>query len=189
MGLPPRSYASPCILPLPDSEIIDWWYRDGLTMADLPAGWNNDWSNWTYWYEWQGLPGDKAWMLEHRDGFYGRPMPLMRSNSNDSALCFRAGGLLFLAHAEYMDRLRVYDPNFPLLQHTSDIGNSAAARHQGPFRIPAHFEAQRYHSLCKTENEEIGRNRWVEQKQRGGVPPSALLKMLPFRSPRRTFTA
>jgi hypothetical protein len=160
----------------PEPENTDRWYRDGLTKADLPQGWTNNWSEWDLWGEWQGLPGDEAWMLEHRDRFYGRPTPL--AHNDKDILCVRAGGLHFLTFSS--GGLRIFLPTSPLLNNFPDVQHSAT-QPQEDSRYTAGLETRRFQLLWKIENGEMGRNRWVEQKQRGGFPTSVLLKMLHFR--------
>ena len=155
--------------------------------------WSNDWSKWKLWNSWQGLPDDRAWHLEHVHHILGRPEPLLY-HVKDDAFIFRAGGLYFLWWAEEDDHLEVFDElEVSLAQivgllceqdwHSIQDVTPAGAQEE----VASEEMMQHYSRQFRWELHTVGRNRWIEQQERGGVPPSAYLVM-PDTTKRFTFS-
>lgn len=138
-----------------------------------------DWPKWKEWYCWQGLPGDTAWYLERYQGFRGRPRPLAYGTESGSVI-FEAGGTYFILSVyEGDETLAAYPPNASL----SDIFSRPLRHSSRPTPFPngawgPKLEYLRYECHTLREDECEQRNRWVEQKERGGRPPALLLEMM-----------
>ena len=143
--------------------------------------WSDDWSKWKLWNSWQGLPGDRAWHLEHVHHILGRPEPLLY-HVNEEAFIFRAGGLYFLWWAQEDDRLEVFDvPDVSLAEIVDLLQEQDWHRIRDLMPAGAQVQVaseemmQHYARQLDWELDTVGRNRWIEQKERGGVPPPYLI--------------
>jgi hypothetical protein len=126
---------------------------------------------------WQGTPGDRAWLLEHAFHFLGRPEPILyRDPGKGDEVLFRAGGLHFLLGDDGEDDIFVYGAELTL----SDIlGNGSM---MWPEKVrdlnwTVDREWGQFELLLRGEARTKGRNRWIEQKKRGGSPPVSYLKV------------
>ncbi|KIM72581.1 hypothetical protein PILCRDRAFT_829682 [Piloderma croceum F 1598] len=166
---------------LPDRATLSKLYASWNTVAEtgvrIPAHWSNDWSNLgpKHMLRWQGTPGDRAWLLEHAFHFLGRPeLILYKDPCDGNEVLFRTGGIHLMLGDDGEDDVHVYSDELTLpdiLGHTSMIWPNkvrdiswAAEREWGQFEMLLHGEA-------RTK----GRNRWIEQKERGGSPPEPYL--------------
>jgi hypothetical protein len=153
------------------------WNAVAETGARIPPTWSNDWSDLgpEHMLRWQGTHGDRAWFLEHAFHFLGRPEPILyRDPGEGNLILFRAGGLHFILGDDGEEDIHVYSDRLTLpdiLGHESmmwpdtvrDI-NWTADRERGQFEL-----------LLRGEARTKGRNRWIEQKERGGSPPVSYL--------------
>ncbi|KIM72583.1 hypothetical protein PILCRDRAFT_739740 [Piloderma croceum F 1598] len=153
------------------------WNTVAETGARIPPTWSNDWSNLgpRHMLRWQGTPGDRAWFLEHAFHFLGRPEPILyRDPERGDLVLFQAGGLHFILGDDGEEDIHVYSDGLTLpdiLGHESmmwpntvkDV-NWTADRERGQFEL-----------LLRGEARTKGRNRWIEQKERGGSPPVSYL--------------
>jgi hypothetical protein len=151
------------------AQLTSAWYR--IPDADVPPGWSNDWGNWHLRWEWQGLPGDTAWRLEHSLHFLGRPEPLLKT---DEVTLFRAGGLHFILNDEddffvIDNKLSLDDILANLRAGGQPIGSPGKDRSES-----GQNEAIQFFQIWDWEREH-GRNRWAEQQDRGGKPHPFLL--------------
>jgi hypothetical protein len=153
------------------------WNTVAKTGARIPPTWSNDWSNLgpRHMLRWQGTPGDRAWFLEHAFHFLGRPEPILyRDPEKGDLVLFRAGGLHFILGDDGEEDIHVYSDGLTLpdiLGHESMMWpnkvqniNWTADREHGQFEL-----------LLRGEATTKGRNRWIEQKERGGSPPVSYL--------------
>lgn len=110
---------------------------------------------------------DQAWALEHTFHFYGTPVPLMR-NFRDGFEIFEAGGLLFFMRSSSLEECSVAHPDVPL--------SALTGCYLGGIHLPPHEAIRRdmttyayVINLLLTRWLEllVGRNRWMEAKQRG----------------------
>jgi hypothetical protein len=101
----------------------------------------------------------------------------------NEAFIFRAGGLYFLWRAEEDDEyLEVFDePDVSLAQIVGLLCEDDWHSIQDVTPVGAQGEVawevmmQHYSRQFEWELNTVGRNRWIEQQERGGVPPSAYL--------------
>jgi hypothetical protein len=140
------------------------------------------------WNSWQGLPDDRAWHLEHVHHIFCQPEPLPY-HVIDEAFIFRASGLYFLWWAEEDEHLQVFDsPEVSLAQvigllyeddwHSiRDVTLVGAQEEVASEEMKQHYSRQ-----LSWELDTVGRNRWIEQQERGGMPPSAYCKSVPRRA-------
>lgn len=171
-SLPKQIPRQPHGVPLPpfNAQILPWAYAS--TPANLPSGYSADWSVWGSWMRWQGLPGDQAWLIEHAFGFLGQPKPLAYDLWT---VIFTAGGLYFLLDFSEPDyiRLNCYGAD----TKWGDIVDGSAHIAQGfsPYRPGGYAQKCVYSCLFRQELMYEGRNRWIEQQERGGKPHPRLL--------------
>jgi hypothetical protein len=173
-----------------DPSLTDHWTPIDLTDLTLPywTRWQtSDWSDWSGWNEWLGsFPGNSAWLLEHAYGFLGEPHPLA-FDYRSRQVVVRAGGLYILM--DYDNDLghsvcsfpSDMDPREIVLNPPSAYYGSANESLEGTLEAPksqgAYLEGLRYECMMRKEMRG-GRNRWVEQMQRGGQPHENLLVMV-----------
>lgn len=159
--------------------------RPTLDLSELtnPRGsraWRNDWWSNPYWAQWTGFTGDLSWAIEHVFGFLGRVYPLAVHSQHDTFL-IKAGGRHFLFKPNQFN-LWTFDINAsPLDILRGEDEDDFANPHHGSelvdhYSYDAFFQTDDFlEQVCK-EQESSGRNRWVEQKARGGRPHERLLK-------------
>lgn len=157
---------------------VEPWANRILGKEAVPTGYSNDWPAWEDWLDWQGLPGDRAWLISHAYGYLGRPTPLAYSVCEifgSSKVYFQAGGLYFLLDLSASEEptLDCYDAS---VQWSNIVEGSVAPSHQMFPHLSAYREARWYRYFVFDELKVNGRNRWIEQKERGGRPPAQLLR-------------
>ncbi|KAJ7348070.1 hypothetical protein DFH08DRAFT_867310 [Mycena albidolilacea] len=172
------------VWPLDDatqSELNDFarsqWPRDDL---HLGPSWKTTWfargSSYRLRDRWQGLPGDLAWILEHAYGFPGRvTFQAFKNHPNVETgiqyLLFRSGNRYFVFSADEEAEFRIC-PLSPTLDPRD-------AQLETYTRRTAIVEQHIYG--CSFGREGLSRverfrNRWVEQADRGGRPPTQLVR-------------
>lgn len=167
----------PLVPNLPYPPPFTWsntpWAGNFSTITEVPAGYHAiKESSIGLWVSWQGLPGDTAWLIEHAHGVLGKPRPLV---CKYEFIIFQAGGLYFLLSPypdDTADTIRPFDS-----VTWSEIANGSATLswEEPPLRMSAYVaEVAGYKSLIIRDSLR-GRNRWMEQKGRGGRPPGQCL--------------
>lgn len=151
--------------------------------------WLTDWLEWHWWDLWQGNIGDHAWLVEHAFGYLGQPK-LIAFNQRWPEILFEIGGLYFIMdHGN--DYMLISFRHGTLIEDIIDeesyrLRTVSQTTWQG--RITAFMEREMFNYFWREENEVMGRNRYVEQKERGGRPPAILLTMLPPKEEFRPLT-
>lgn len=149
-----------------------------ITIADedIPPEWTDVWSYYLELDRWQGFPGDKAWLLEHKWNILGQPELLLY---NELAILFRAGGLYYLWGENYLN-IFVFQANVTL----PDILEALREDREGDLLISTRPLDHNYCAELMSDNytvglileSEQGRDRGKEQSDRGGYPPVSLFK-------------
>jgi hypothetical protein len=176
----------PCLFPAVepfstpyDASVTKGWKYDNLSEVDLAPHWDIEWCYSVLWNEWQSFPGDGSWLLEHAFGPIGQVRPLAFGPHGDALL--RAGGLHFVmnfgAPVEDVAKLYVFPAS---AQPRQVLGAQVASIGEVPPRETAFLERNKFNAMWQKEVNTLGRNRWIEQKMRGGRPPPNLL-IMPFR--------
>lgn len=145
------------------ADIPEGWERDGIPVRRLYFM-EDDWIRFVprmprYGYEF-------AWRLEHEYHFYGAIVPLVRNNW---VSIFSAGGLFFTYFHWEEPSLRVVPPGVSLDElldvFREDVfGPTVALEDEWSVR----HVTLRYWRLWDWERLKLGRNRWLELKDRGG---------------------
>ncbi|KAF7976561.1 hypothetical protein HWV62_6225 [Athelia sp. TMB] len=134
--------------------------------------WSNEWDRYKRRRSWGGIPGDLHWLPENESGLVGKvevlafhlvaPAALVRVGTLCAILCqhcdhlqtcrLPAAGLLMPGYHHECSREDI-------ISYSSNISRSGAWHYQYIF----------WDSMCE-ENEMFQRNRWHEQRERGGSP-------------------
>ncbi|KAF8177079.1 hypothetical protein K438DRAFT_1939150 [Mycena galopus ATCC 62051] len=178
-----------------DPSMTAGWGSDDI---DLGSIWSKHWGpqfpgGYPYRDQWQGIPTDAAWVLEHAYGFPGPVIPQAHMEEDLfglQRLLFRVGTryLVFTINADPHDELKSY-PVLPSIPNRFfDIREAQPELYT---RRPAINEGHMYKGMLRREmrplyGSEPGatrRNRWIEQAERGGRPHENLLFMPPIFNP------
>lgn len=159
-------------------SLTEGWGTELLSVK-LPSNWSVEWSDACDWNAWQGFESDRAWLIENHFRMPGRVQPVAFCiYGSSSSRVVRVGGLLLELHDESL--LRIYPGNTSIVEimmannyadspfgvwHPID-GQLCGMTHVGAFYCNSIYE----HNMKQ-------RNRWAEQKARGGCPPENLLLM------------
>ncbi|KAJ7760687.1 hypothetical protein DFH07DRAFT_957522 [Mycena maculata] len=164
-------------------SVVSGWSQDDI---DFGENWRTDWepvytSGYWDWDQWQGVSCDWAWILEHAYGFPGRVLPQAYEDDRIYGLqrvLLRLGNryLTYTIQTEH-DKLRSW-PVVPMTrQRYFHINDSQP---ELPTCKTAMTEGTFYKAMFTREMQETpGKNRWIEQAERGGRPHANLLVMLP----------
>ncbi|KAJ7703914.1 hypothetical protein B0H17DRAFT_39004 [Mycena rosella] len=144
------------------------WCRDFMCAGYLQR---NRWhAGYWKWDRWQGVLGDYAWLLEHAHGFPASPVPQAHaddSNTDETYVLVRSGN-------RYLTR-GTWVRSFPLGPLPTPLG-MIFGQEQPCLRPTAYTEASIYDAMWYREYRTTGgRNRWVEQQERGGRPHENLV--------------
>lgn len=148
-----------------------------IAKEDIAPDWTNRWSHLFDLNGWQGLPGDRAWFLEHKWDILGQPELLLYEDKDDQII-FRAGGMYYIWGDGHHD-LFVFRNNTTLPdilkalreERVGDLVSSEPLDHN-------HFAElmSDAYKLCLLLEVEQGRDRRREQSDRGGYPSLPLFK-------------
>ncbi|KAJ6590932.1 hypothetical protein DFH09DRAFT_190435 [Mycena vulgaris] len=161
-----------------DQSVISRWSQDDIDLdefwrTDWPPGYHTDeFTGYMEWDMWQGAPNDLAWALEHAYGFPGPVHPQAYADDDEWAgqhLLFRSGQRYFAFTAQSEPNLRSWPLTPP--RRFFAIGD---AQPESMVRPTAKTEGAMYRGMLSLEISS-GRNRWIEQAERGGRPHKNLL--------------
>jgi hypothetical protein len=146
--------------PLYDESAISRWSKDDIPLHD---DWRTDWSEYCYWSECQGAPGDLAWEVEHAYGFAGPAIPQAYFENREADQTW----ILFRVGNRYLAWTRDPDLQLCALSLTDDINSRGDPEsHTHPTAIT---EMDMYRMWFFDEVNVLRRNRWIEQAERGGL--------------------
>ncbi|KAJ7447308.1 hypothetical protein B0H11DRAFT_2248371 [Mycena galericulata] len=171
--------------PEPDPTLISHWSQDdlGLDSRTWKKNWLSGFDSYWRWYTWQGERGDTAWLLQHAYGFPTSFIPqafARDTDFDDLHVLVRTGNCyLVFNHGDSEDVVQ----SFPL-DHL--LGNLDPNRIHGSRQrciCPTAYTIRDVHvGMFSTEfHRRKGRNRWIEQQQRGGRPHNNLVNTLSVR--------
>ncbi|KAJ7704433.1 hypothetical protein B0H17DRAFT_1039655 [Mycena rosella] len=155
-----------------EPAIVSQWSQDRLVLH----GWSTDWTEYWNWDLWQGVPDDYVWVLQHAYGFPGPAIPQAYANTefNTQYLLFRSGHRYFVFDPQSDPNLRSWPLTPPPQEFmVSDAQAESFVRRTAVTEGFLHMEMF-FREVHK------GRNRWVEQVERGGQPHPNLLRTKPW---------
>ncbi|KAJ7116524.1 hypothetical protein C8R44DRAFT_879890 [Mycena epipterygia] len=162
----------------PDDAIVSRFSQDNITL-DTHYQWTTDWLGGTYfdWDLWQGIRGDMTWVLNHVYGFPGPAIPQAYAEDSDSEsefLVFRSGTRYLLFAKDWKEKTLRSFPDAPLPRFLTPSDSQLQ-----PVTGETYFtELSVYSGMLNTEfYRRGGRNRWAEQKKRGGRPHPNLVDL------------
>ncbi|KAJ6578629.1 hypothetical protein DFH09DRAFT_1276133 [Mycena vulgaris] len=153
--------------PTASDESLTHWVKDDLHLDR--SCWCTDflYGIYTDWDMWQGALGDNAWLLDHAHGFPAPPIPQAHAEDGETdqnCVLLRSGNR-YLANG-YPLR------SFALGQLPGTHGLGLYAAEQPCLRPTAYTDASIFHRMWYQEYRgNGGRNRWIEQQERGGGRP------------------
>ncbi|KAJ7816525.1 hypothetical protein B0H14DRAFT_2844671, partial [Mycena olivaceomarginata] len=168
----------------PDPSMVPGWSQDDIDLGDV---WRKDWVSeysrgYVTWDEWQGVPFDFAWILEHAYGFPGKIIP--QAYMDEDLHCFqhvlfRLGNryLVFTGNAPMDEQLKSW-PVYPATRNR--LFKLILAQPEVCTRRTAITERIVYKISYNEEmwgEETEKKNRLVEQAERGGRPHENLFVM------------
>lgn len=159
-------------------SLTEGWGKELLSIK-LPPSWSIDWSEACDRNAWQGFESDSAWFVEHYFRMLGQVQPVAfciygRSTSR----IVRAGGLILNLCDGHL--LWVYPDDacvIDIMTANDYIDVPSGAWHPQDARLCMFTHIGAFHSNSIYEHNAKQRNRWIEQKFRGGRPPENLLLM------------
>lgn len=160
------------------SSLTEGWGKE-LSSIRLPPGWSIDWSEACDWNAWQGFESDKAWMIENHFRMLGQIQPVAFCiHGPSSSRIVRAGGLILNVCDGHLLWVYPGDACVVDIMVANDYTDvPSGAWHPQDAQLCTFTQIGAFYSNSIYEHNEKRRNRWIEQKSRGGCPSENLLLM------------
>ncbi|KAK7685992.1 hypothetical protein QCA50_010803 [Cerrena zonata] len=184
----PLAHASSLDLIMSESLKMPLSIRCDAVVTSNMGDWSVDWASWSACHLWQWFPGSLSWILRY---YYGILVECVPIAYRASEVLFRASGFQYLFHLSFFpdaqDMVDWYPYNnvFHLRLCPADVVDDLSSFPDLSTlwemdRSHKYVHARYIYETIYTLEVKSGRDRWLEQRGRGGVHPPGLPTLWDF---------